>query len=95
MRSTESLKALAETGTLNWAYDDDWGGEWIRHVIGNGFDAIINHNEDGPGFSFSITEYDAPKPGRAVVLFATNLNDIAEAEAYINDFRTHRMFDNA
>ena len=76
------LLALAATGTLTWEHECDMGGEWIRHNIGNGFDAILHEDEDNPStLLLTISRYRAGE-----VISTTEVATIMHAETLIGGF---------
>ena len=83
--TTTELKALAKTGSLSWEHEDDMGGEWIRHDIGNGIDAILHDDEELTNnptiLLLTISRYESGE-----VLVATRVSTIKEAETMIGTF---------
>ena len=81
--TTAELKALAKTGSLSWEHEDDMGGEWIRHDIEAGIDAILHDDEEDPSMlRLVISMYEFGN-----VLVSMKVSTIEEAERVIySDF---------
>tara|TARA_B100001094_G_scaffold322434_1_gene371760 strand:- start:791 stop:1042 length:252 start_codon:yes stop_codon:yes gene_type:complete len=81
MTSPAELKALAENGSLTWELEDGMGGDWLRHDLGNGIDAILHDNEDETSLHITISRYETGE-----ILLGEDTKTIAEAEATIARF---------
>ena len=79
MTMTQELKDYANRGKLSWNYEDGMGGEWIRHDLGGGIDAIVHDNADETSLHITISRCEEGE-----VLLATDIQDFDEAEKIIN-----------
>ena len=77
--TTTSTRAIITTAaTLAWSFESGLGGEWIRHDLGDGVDAILHGNADGTALTLTISDY-----ADGETLLREDVADLAEAEALI------------